>query len=333
MPLAFSKLVLLLGNVAVYARHPLKIFAFWRRLRYLPNVGAPRTKNEKFLWRKIFDRNPLYRQMADKLAVRELVRARCPDLAVTEIAWTGTSAAHIPGGLLRPGVVIKTNNGSDRNIFIAKLPVDRATIERKVARWLARPHGIGAGEWAYSDITPAVFIEHVIVPPDGAAMIEIFCFVAMGRCLCVAVERNVKRPDAQVAWYDAAGNRCASSYRTAPTSGNAKELPAEFERPVSFDRAIALAEALGRDCDLLRVDFMCAGDRLYFCECTVFPLSGFSVLPDSVDDRLTAGWDLRNAWFMRTPQHGLAGLYAGAYRKHLDGPRDRQHTAAPITDI
>src|SRR5712671_7694759 len=59
---------ILLGNILVYMRYPGRILRFYRRLGYLPNVCDPKSKNEKFLWRKTFDRNPMYRILADKLA-------------------------------------------------------------------------------------------------------------------------------------------------------------------------------------------------------------------------------------------------------------------------
>ena len=167
MPPSFASLVLALANVAVYLLHPRLVLTFRQRMGYWPNVATPRSKNEKFLWRKVFDRNPLYRLMSDKIAVREFVAARCPGLAMAEIVWVGPDPREIPDALLRPGVVIKANNGSDRNIFIRAASVDRAEIERKVARWIARPHGRSAGEWVYALIHPLAFIEKVIEPPTG----------------------------------------------------------------------------------------------------------------------------------------------------------------------
>src|SRR4051812_30584478 len=137
----------LLGNILVYIRYPLRILTFYRRLGYLPNVCDPKSKNEKFLWRKTFDRNPIYRILADKLTVRQFVKMRCPDLAMSEIVWLGASPDQIPERVLQPGTVVKTNNGCNRNIFILQMPVDRVRFNKRVSTWLAHPYGVTAGEW------------------------------------------------------------------------------------------------------------------------------------------------------------------------------------------
>src|SRR5262245_32416888 len=95
------RVLLALANGVIWLRHPILVAKYFRRFRRMPNVACPRIQPERMLWRKIFDRNPLYRLMVDKLAVRELVRARCPGLAMSEIVWVGTEAGQIPDAFLR----------------------------------------------------------------------------------------------------------------------------------------------------------------------------------------------------------------------------------------
>lgn len=318
-----------LVNAAIYLRHPSQVVQFRGRMGYFPNVGAPATKNEKFLWRKVFDRNPLYRLMTDKLAVRQIVRSRCPDLDLTEIVWTGRTAEEVPDALLRPGVVVKTNNGSSRNIFIGDEPVDRAALNTKVAAWLRTPYGARHGQWAYDSISPAVFVELVVAPPAGHDLLEISCHVTAGRCVVASLERNVKKKQEQMAFFDPAGKRHPSQARSTMNSVHSTrvdELPVDVPLPSTFRRAVACAEAIGRDCDYLRVDFMCAGDSLYFCECTIFPVKGFSTISGGIDELIAASWDLRNAWFMHATPTGLQGFYARAYRTVLDSREQRNST-------
>ena len=96
------------------------------------------------------------------------------------------------------------------------------------------------------------------------------------------------------------------------------ELPDDYPLPPTFWQAIRDAEAIARDFDYVRVDFMSTGTQLYFCECTVFPMGGFSVISGGADDRINAAWDLRKSWLLRTPQTGLTGWYARFYRRCLD---------------
>lgn len=308
------KFMLLAANVLAYVRHPRLVKKYYRRFRRLPNVCNPRSRTEKMLWRKIFDRNPLYGLMVDKLAVRELVRVRCPGLAMSEILWIGTDAAQIPDALIRPGVVIKTNNGSHRNIFVTEAPTPRRPIEQSVAKWLARFYGVAWGEWAYRRIQPFVFIEKNV----GPDIVDLCCHVEMGKCLALVALTNVKTVNVQWAFFDPDGNRRTAEVVDAGRKRPVANLAADFRLPACFVDAVRHAEALGRDCDYLRVDFMSAGGNLFFCEATVFPGSGWDIQPRHIEADIAAAWDLRNAWFMKQRNTGLRGTYAWLYRSWLD---------------
>ena len=302
-----AKAALILGNLFVYIRHPRQIRTFHRLLGYWPNVCHPQTKNEKFLWRKIFDRNPMYRLVADKLMVRQFIKMRCPDLAMSDIVWIGASPEQIPDALLEPGVVIKTNNGSGRNIFINDAQVNRAQINQQVTEWLTQPYGIPEGEWNYRNIQPYVFVERLVCAPGDPQFVDISCHVLMGRCMLATVEKDVKQNTERIAVYDAKANRLPMSL------ANCLELPENYPVPATFENAVAFAESIARDFDYIRVDFLSAGSQLYFCECTVIPMAGFSVIGVGADGNINAAWDLRNSWFMQRPHRGIRRIYCKLY--------------------
>jgi hypothetical protein len=309
-----ARTTVILGNVSVYIRHPSWILIFHKSLGYWPNVFYPQTKNEKFLWRKVFDRNPLYRLVTDKLTVRQFIKMRCPDLLTSDIIWIGASAEQIPDALLQPGVVIKTNNGSSRNIFIGDAVVDRVLVNKQVAEWLTHPYEVGAGEWAYSMIQPYVFIEKLIAAPGDPQFVEICCHVLMGKCVLVTVEKDVKQSNESIAIYDAKANRLPIHAKADAKSDRSRDLAEDFPVPATFEKAVSCAESIARDFDYIRVDFMNAGSRLYFCECTVFPMGGFSIISGEADGWIAAAWDLRNSWLMQRSQRGVRRVYCKLYR-------------------
>ncbi|MCK5745690.1 MAG: hypothetical protein KAH44_05720, partial [Oricola sp.] len=65
-------------------------------MAYLPNAAFPRTLNEKFLWRKIFDHSPLIGRLTDKLEAKAYFAEKCPSLAQAELIWTGEDSGDIP---------------------------------------------------------------------------------------------------------------------------------------------------------------------------------------------------------------------------------------------
>ena len=309
-----SKAAVMLANLIVYVRHPVLILTFYGFMGYWPNVCYPQTKNEKFLWRKIFDRNPLYRLLTDKLTVRQFIKTKCPDLSMSDIVWIGANPEQIPDTLLQPGFVIKTNNGSDRNIFTGGTPLDRAQINQLVTTWLTRPYEVSRGQWVYDKIQPYVFIERLITLPGDSEFVDISCHVVMGKCMLVTVEKDLKRANERIAIYDPQGNRVPTYYK----ADKSRDLPEGFPVPPTFDRAMKCAEHIARDFDYIRVDFMSVVNRLYFCECTIFPMAGFSIMSGEADSRIAAQWDLRNSWFMQRPQRGLSRIYCKLYNYCLD---------------
>jgi glucosyl-dolichyl phosphate glucuronosyltransferase len=307
-----TELAMILANWIVYVTHPRMIRHFHRSMGYWPDVCRPRTKNEKFLWRKVFDRNPMYRLVSDKLAVRAFVKSRCPDLALADIAWIGSSLDQAP--CIEAGSIIKTNNGSSRNIIVGDGPSDRGELSKQIAEWLTRPYGIAEGEWNYRDIQPYVFVEKSVSTPGDPSFLEISCHVLMGKCAFVTVEKDVKKASERIAAYDARGNRLIISLENV--------LPDSFQLPATFEQAIRDGERIAKEFDYVRVDFMSVGSKLYFCECTVMPRSGLSVIGREADDLINAAWDLRKSWFMENPQSGLKGLYSRLYefwRSDCDG--------------
>ena len=70
------------------------------KLGYLPNPAAPESYHERVLWRKIFDRNPLFVTLTDKLAAKAHMSSACPELALPRTLWSGRDAIDIPLNLL-----------------------------------------------------------------------------------------------------------------------------------------------------------------------------------------------------------------------------------------
>jgi hypothetical protein len=136
-----------LWRAAAWLRHPRRMNRNRRHARHWPNVARPGTLMERMLWRKLFDRNPLFVTFADKLATKDWVAARCPGLAVPRTLWRGTDPAAIPDEVLRPGVVVKANHGSGFNLFLRDAAPSRAEVELLARRWLAAEFGRSRGEW------------------------------------------------------------------------------------------------------------------------------------------------------------------------------------------
>lgn len=310
--LSFSdRLVLFAANLFVWLRHPWLSLSFWYRRRRPPLFATPRGVSELVQWRKVFDRNPLYPVLADKLRVKDWARAQLPGLQAAQVLWTGTRAAELPAELLRPDVVIKTNHGTRTNYFPGRRCLPRPELDALLDGWLQRRFDTEL-QWAYGLVPPTLMVERLV--GDGAPLTEMTFRCSGGKVATAFVATEQKTPRERNAYFTADGMRLPPKRGTAPE----KLLPADYVLPEIFWRARDVAETLSRDLDFVRVDLMVQDDQIYICEMTLYPGSGFS------DEKAThtapyieRGWidALEKAWFFTAPQPWPARLYIAALRR------------------
>ena len=240
----------------------------------LPNYVRPATYTEKLQWRKMFDRNPELVTFSDKIAARDLAKARAPQVHLPELLWTGTDPDAIPFHRLEPPYVMKANNRSSATAFVRdERDADPAGLRAAARQWLGgSPHRRWAHEWTYGLVESRILIEEFLAPDDDGNSppdLKIFVFGGRARYLYhrdpVSGERRIYDPD----WNGYDWDRWARLTRVDRTP-----YLAEIERPPNLDAAIAVAEAIAGDLDHLRVDLYNLDGKIYFGEATVFPSSG-----------------------------------------------------------
>lgn len=162
-------------NAWVLLWHPRQVMRFRRALGYWPNAALPGSYNEKVLWRKLFDRNPVFGDQSDKLKARQTFAGLAPDVKLSRLLWQGKRPEHIPAQVLTGDVVVKTNHGSGFNIFIRDGQYDRSELIARLDRWLKHyPYGRRNLEWGYSRIEPQVLVEEWVDCPTGGDLVLVF---------------------------------------------------------------------------------------------------------------------------------------------------------------
>lgn len=304
---------LLLGTVRIWSllRHP----GVWRRaLRskagLFPNPAAPSADGDKFLWRKIFDHNPLFSICCDKLAAKDYAKQHAPGLKTAAVLWQGTDSARIPPELLTGNVAIKANHGSGWNILVRDGQYDRKQMLRRTSRWVRRTYARFVGEWGYRKARRCILVEAMLQEPDGRPVATEYKFhTSAGRICYIYVKRRNADGTDNWCFYD--GDGIPMPADPAWTKWLALPLPD------NFPQMRQVAETLGQPFDHIRVDLYSLAGEIYFSELTVYPQSGKSVTGRLAQLR-NADWDLRKSWFLTTPQRGWRRLYAAALRRWLD---------------
>jgi hypothetical protein len=279
----------------------------------LPNPAAPASDFDKFLWRKLFDHNPLFTMACDKIASKAHAKSVCPELKFAEILWTGDDPTLIPEQLLAGSVVVKANHGSRWNVMVQNGHVDRAIMRKQLSGWMTRQYGRSFGEWGYTNASRSLLVEEMLLQEGEPIQSEYKFHVSGGRTAYVFIERKTEHAGAKKFYLNRDGQLSTESF-----DGDIASL--RFTVPACFQRMRGIAESLAAPFDYVRCDLYELADEIYFSELTVYPTSGVGARNQKLDLKKLRNsmWDLRRSWFLTEPQSGWRRTYATALHRLLD---------------
>jgi hypothetical protein len=247
-------------------------------------LGHPRTYTEKLQWLKLHDRNPAYRTLVDKYAVREWVAARIGSQYLVDLLGYYDSVEDIDLSRLPDQFVLKTTHGSTWNILcFDKSTMDWDAARRKLHDWMERSvYNLGR-EWPYKGLRPRIICEKLLTDQNGKVPddYKFFCFGGQPRVVLVHKDRW---GDHREVFYDAGWNRL----EVKADSGNLSL--AQNEKPERYDEMIRVAATLSAGLRHVRVDLYNMEGRIYFGEMTFFPGSGFVRIEPDESNELWGSW-------------------------------------------
>ena len=311
-------ILLWIVQIWVMVRHPLIwLRLVWRKQVFgmpRPHIAVPLTANDKYTWRKIFDRDPRFVILSDKQAAKEWAAGLDLGIKVPTTLWCGTDACGIPEAVLKGDVVIKATHGYCMNIFVKDGKYNPAQLIKEANGFLKRSHGSRQLEWAYFNVPRRLLAEEMIRPVSGD-LLELKLYTFGPHVEQIVLFSNNEQGRAGAIWEpDSDGRFRMLELRTA-VSERIDRRPL----PDCTDQAMRLASRIGAEFDHLRVDFLTDGAQLFLGEITVYNLAGYAYhTGDIVDTPLNRSWDLRRSWFLRSPQKGWRKAYAAALRRSID---------------
>lgn len=286
-----ARIVVAVADATITLCYPRLTWKFFRRLGYWPRLAAPRSFREKMQWRKIFDRNPLFVQLQDKLSCRAYVAQLVPDQAMPAVRWSGDEAAALPRDGLPDAFVLKTNHGSGFNLMVPdRCAFTHDALVSAGRRLLQRRIQDKRREWAYTAIAPRLYVEDMLRTATGAPPPEYKITVMNGRpVLIAAVDFDGRQR--RYGYYSPAWVRIEVAI-------GAGSRAADAPPPPSLARMLQTATIIGRQVDMVRVDFYDVDGAAYFGECTVYSVSGLlPIRPRALDFAWGAQWQLANSDF------------------------------------
>jgi len=256
---------------------------------YWPSFLSPTTYSEKLCAKKLYDRNPLLTQMADKHLGRQFVLNRLgseaesllvPQLAVYE------SPDEIDFDSLHGSYVMKANHASKLNYFhFEGQPIDEELLRAQLKLWLARDFGVSRNEWAYLNIPRRIVVERML-SDDGRAPSDIKFYCFSGKVKLINILDRSSQIETVSMYFDADMNKVdvRRGFKTAET----------VEVPRNMPELVTVAEKLSEGFDFLRVDLYSIDGHIYVGELTNYPGAGRSkVRPKEMDAVMGLFWEER----------------------------------------
>lgn len=261
---------------------------FIRNLGYQPNFTVPRSLNEKINARMLYDRNPIYTRLADKIKVRDYVTEKIGEQYLVPILYTYSHPDKIDPNVLPTRFVLKCNHDSGSSIIcLDKSTFDLEKAQKKLAFHLKKNLYHVTREWHYKDIKPQVICEKYIDLFDTQhSMIPTTC-----RIHCFHGQPHYAEIDIS----DAKGNEYINVYDTnwqlQPFTLEEPNTPDNVKEPLQFQKMLNLAKILANDFVYCRVDFLMSDVELLFSEITFTPNAGrIPIKPQEWDYKLGALW-------------------------------------------
>ena len=254
-----------------------------------PALLRPRRFTEKMQWRKLFELDPRFAILSDKLAVRDFVAARIGSGRQADVLWAGNDADAIPFDRLAPPYVLKSTHAAGQTIIVRDPAALDVAAARTAARgWLTYCHGTPMNEPAYIHLPRRLIVERLLLCPDGTPPLEHRVYVFNGRAVFI----RATSPDANGRpWF---GDVHSRDWTRLPITFDRPAHPVPPSRPARLAELIELAERLDAGLSHCRVDIYDCGDRLMVGEITLYSQSGLAFYPDPAHDFVMGAlWNIR----------------------------------------
>jgi len=271
------------------SNYQLEKIRFYKKVGYHLNLNYPKSYNEKIVWKKIYDRNPLLPVTTDKYRVRSYLKEILGEKKAEEILipllYVTNKPETIPFERLPSAFIIKPNHTSGQNIIIKNGHFEKKQMVKTCRRWLKTTYGLEKLEWANQINRRKIIIEKLLIDDDGKIPKDFKFHMFHGKCKLIRVI------------FDRINIGSASTFDEKWNFLSVKKLHRpqgpKIKKPKNYKRMLELAEKLSVDFDYVRVDLYNLNGKIYFGELTHYPASGTKKFdPISFDYELGQHWKI-----------------------------------------
>lgn len=257
----------------------------WRLHKGFPlNLKRPITFAEKLQWIKLYDRNPLYTMMVDKLAVKEYVAGVIGSDIIIPNLLVWETADEITFEKLPDKFVIKCTHDSG-SLFICKdkSKLNLNKIKKHFSKALKKNYYRHVREWPYKNVRPRLIVEPYLseLAAEDLTDYKFFCF--NGKVAFCQVIKN-RSTSETIDFFDIHWSH-QDFIGLNPNVTNHSKV--EIPKPENYEKMVEYASILSKGIPFVRVDFYNISGKIYFGELTFFPANGFGEFkPDVWNKRI-----------------------------------------------
>ena len=252
---------------------------FWEVHRYWPDFKKPRSFSEKIWNRMLYNRDPIWTMVSDKLRVREYVVSKACSEYLIPVLWSGDNPNEIPFSKLPSSFVIKANHGCKYNIIVKdKTQLDVEETKLQLIKWMGTNYchsSLAGAEWAYKDIVPIILVESFLDFNGNPPLdYKFFCYSGRVEFIQVSFDR----------FGDASERLLDKDFSAIDLWNGLKLFQGKVDRPENYEEMVQVAETLARDFEFIRVDLYNVNGRIFVGELTCYPAGGIArFIPQKYD--------------------------------------------------
>lgn len=235
------------------------------------HLRNPVTFNEKIQWLKLYDRNPLYCRLVDKLDVKDVMKEWIGEqyLIPTLRSWDRIESINFEE--LPEQFVMKTTHDSGGIVICRdKKFFDTEDAVKKLRKSYKRNYYEHGREWPYKNLKPRIIAEKYLMDESGNELkdYKVFCFSGKPRYIQVDFDR----------FTDHHRNFYSTDWEYVPFTTLYPTNPErKIKRPEVLDELLWLSRLIAArigDPPFVRLDFYIIGKKIYFGEVTFYHGSG-----------------------------------------------------------
>lgn len=230
------------------------------------NLENPQSFNEKLNWLKLYYHNPILTKLADKYAVKQIVRDLIGEEYVVPNYGVWDSFDQIDFSTLPDQFVLKgTHDSGGAFICRDKSTFDYKGVRNRLNKNLKRDFFYAGREWPYKFIPHRIIADKYLDDNTGNELrdYKFWCFNGVPTYMYC----TIKGDNVYENFYD-------MDFNIAPINHGFPRHQPEFDKPECFDEMKYLAAKLSNNLPFVRVDFFQVQGKVYFGEFTFFDWGG-----------------------------------------------------------